>query len=84
VALKLSLAHVRRNEDGSFAIHELEEHVRAVGGMAQCEIATRPSKAPPKGFRSHEPQPGCAANDPRCDGKGPQNMCESGIRRRKG
>lgn len=25
-----SLAHVRRNDDGSFAIHELEEHLRAV------------------------------------------------------
>lgn len=28
------LAHVRRNEDGSFAIHELEEHLRAVGDLA--------------------------------------------------
>lgn len=26
------LAHVRRNDDGSFAIHELEDHLRAVGG----------------------------------------------------
>lgn len=25
------LAHVRRNEDGSFVIHDLEEHMRAVG-----------------------------------------------------
>jgi CRISPR-associated endonuclease/helicase Cas3 len=25
------LAHVRRNEDGSFAIHRLEDHLRAVG-----------------------------------------------------
>jgi len=25
------LAHVRRNEDGSFAIHDLEEHLRTVG-----------------------------------------------------
>lgn len=25
------LAHVRRREDGSFAIHELEDHLRAVG-----------------------------------------------------
>lgn len=25
------LAHVRRNDDGSFAIHHLEEHLRAVG-----------------------------------------------------
>ncbi|BFU90899.1 MAG: hypothetical protein NTAFB01_20860 [Nitrospira sp.] len=25
------LAHVRRNEDGSFAIHHLEDHLRAVG-----------------------------------------------------
>jgi|CXWL01.1.fsa_nt_gi CRISPR-associated endonuclease/helicase Cas3 len=28
------LAHVRRNEDGSFVIHELEEHLRAVGDLA--------------------------------------------------
>lgn len=30
-----SLAHVRRNDDGSFAIHELEEHLRAVGDLVQ-------------------------------------------------
>ena len=34
VELKPYLAHVRRNEDGSFAIHELEEHLRAVGDLA--------------------------------------------------
>jgi hypothetical protein len=28
--LKPYLAHVRRNEDGSFAIHGLEDHLRAV------------------------------------------------------
>lgn len=28
------LAHVRRNDDGSFGIHELEEHLRAVGDLA--------------------------------------------------
>jgi len=28
------LAHVRRNEDGSFEIHRLEEHLRAVGDLA--------------------------------------------------
>jgi CRISPR-associated endonuclease/helicase Cas3 len=28
------LAHVRQTEDGSFAIHELEEHLRAVGNHA--------------------------------------------------
>lgn len=33
------LAHVRRNDDGSFAIHHLEEHLRAVCGMVQCWIA---------------------------------------------
>lgn len=27
------LAHVRRNEDGSFIIHELEEHLRAAGDL---------------------------------------------------
>ena len=32
---KPALAHVRRNDDGSFAIHELEEHLRAVGGQNQ-------------------------------------------------
>ena len=30
------LAHVRRNDDGSFVIHDLEEHVRAVGGGVEC------------------------------------------------
>lgn len=28
------LAHVRRNEDGSFDVHELEEHLRAVADLA--------------------------------------------------
>jgi CRISPR-associated endonuclease/helicase Cas3 len=28
------LAHVRRNEDGSFEIHHLEEHLRTVGDLA--------------------------------------------------
>jgi len=28
------LAHVRRNDDGSFAIHDLEDHLRAVGDLA--------------------------------------------------
>jgi hypothetical protein len=28
------LAHVRRNDDGSFVVHELEEHLRAVGDRA--------------------------------------------------
>lgn len=28
------LAHVRRNDDGSFAIHDLEDHLRAVGELA--------------------------------------------------
>jgi CRISPR-associated endonuclease/helicase Cas3 len=31
---KQHLAHVRRNEDGSFEIHQLEEHLRAVGDLA--------------------------------------------------
>jgi len=31
------LAHVRRNEDGSFAIHELEDHLRAVGDLGEEE-----------------------------------------------
>ncbi len=31
---KPSLAHVRRNDDGSFAIHDLEEQLRAVGDLA--------------------------------------------------
>lgn len=30
---KPALAHVRRNDDGSFAIHHLEEHLRAVGDV---------------------------------------------------
>jgi CRISPR-associated endonuclease/helicase Cas3 len=32
--VKHYLAHVRRNEDGSFEIHHLEEHLRAVGDLA--------------------------------------------------
>jgi len=28
------LAHVRRNDNESFAIHELEEHSRAVGDLS--------------------------------------------------
>ncbi|OQW36552.1 MAG: hypothetical protein A4E20_06605 [Nitrospira sp. SG-bin2] len=28
------LAHVRRNDDGSFAIHDLEDHLRTVGELA--------------------------------------------------
>lgn len=28
------LAHVRRNDDGSFAIHQLEDHLRSVGDLA--------------------------------------------------
>jgi hypothetical protein len=27
------LAHVRRNDDGSFAVHDLEEHLSAVDGQ---------------------------------------------------
>lgn len=32
-SLKQYLAHVRRNEDGSFEIHHLEEHLRAVADL---------------------------------------------------
>ena len=32
-ATKPCLAHVRRNDDGSCAIHHLEEHLRAVGNL---------------------------------------------------
>ena len=31
--LKRYLAHVRRNEDGFFEIHQLEEDLRAVGDL---------------------------------------------------
>lgn len=31
---KRYLAHVRRNDDGSFSTHDLEEHLRAVGDLA--------------------------------------------------
>lgn len=34
------LAHVRRNDDGSFGIHGLEEHLRAVGNLSN-EFASR-------------------------------------------
>lgn len=27
------LAHVRQSEDGSFVVHDLEEHLRAVGDL---------------------------------------------------
>lgn len=30
---KPALAHVRGNDDGSFAIHDLEDHLHAVGGQ---------------------------------------------------
>ena len=36
-----ALAHVRRNEDGSFAIHDLEGQLRAVVRMAQCAMVKR-------------------------------------------
>ena len=29
------LAHVRRSEDGSFAIHHLEDHFRSVGFLGE-------------------------------------------------
>jgi hypothetical protein len=35
------LVHVCRNDDGLCAVHDLEAHLRAVGGMAQCVIARR-------------------------------------------
>ena len=31
---KPARAHVRRNDDGSFAVHDLEEHLHAVGNLA--------------------------------------------------
>lgn len=40
VAPKPYLAHVRRNEDGSFKVHDLEEHLRAVGDLV-AEFASR-------------------------------------------
>lgn len=36
-SVKQYLAHVRRNEDGSFAIHDLEEHLRAVADLGEEE-----------------------------------------------
>jgi len=38
--VKPTLAHVRRNDDGSFEIHHLEDHVRAVGDLAGDFAAT--------------------------------------------
>jgi hypothetical protein len=40
-----SLTHVRRNDDGSFKIHHLEDHLRAVDVIAQCVIARRDSQS---------------------------------------
>ncbi|MBH0178173.1 MAG: hypothetical protein HP491_09975 [Nitrospira sp.] len=37
--LNSSLAHVRRNDDGSCAVHHLEEHGRTVAPMTQGVIA---------------------------------------------
>ena len=34
VSAKQYLAHVRRDTDGSFVIHDLEEHLHAVAGLA--------------------------------------------------
>jgi hypothetical protein len=39
--MKGYLAHVRRNDDGSFAVHDLEEHLRAVGLLSESLIALR-------------------------------------------
>jgi|CXWL01.1.fsa_nt_gi CRISPR-associated endonuclease/helicase Cas3 len=33
-AIKPYLAHVRQNQDGSFVIHDLEDHLRAVAELA--------------------------------------------------
>lgn len=38
---KWYLAHVRRNDDGSFAIHDLEEHLRAVDSQDQIPLDKR-------------------------------------------
>lgn len=43
-ALNPSLAHARRNKDGSCSIHELEEHLCAAGEILQCVIARRDPK----------------------------------------
>jgi len=32
--LRPYIAHVRQNEDGSFEVHHLEDHLRAVGNLA--------------------------------------------------
>jgi hypothetical protein len=37
--LKPYRAHVRQDDDGSFVVHDLEEHLRAVAGIVQCVIA---------------------------------------------
>lgn len=41
---KRYLAHVRQNADGSFAIHDLGEHMRAVSRTRPCVIARRAPK----------------------------------------
>lgn len=38
VELKPYLAHVRRNDDGSFAIHDFEEQLRAVWDLGEEEL----------------------------------------------
>jgi hypothetical protein len=40
-ALRPHLAHVRRNDDGSFALHDLEEHLRAVDGQNSDSLGKR-------------------------------------------
>jgi len=40
LAPKPYLAHVRRDEDGFFKVHDLEEHLRAVGDLV-AEFASR-------------------------------------------
>jgi hypothetical protein len=37
-ALRPHLAHVRRNDDRSFAIHDLQEHLRAVGNPVVARL----------------------------------------------
>lgn len=41
VELKPYLAHVRRNEDGSCATHDIEQHLRAVDEMIRARLGVR-------------------------------------------
>lgn len=61
---KRYLVHVRQDADGSFAIHDLGEHLRAVSRTRPCVVPRRAPKNDPKNHADVNGQgrrrmPGC-------------------------